>query len=122
MQHQTMSRLEAIQDHLDACLVKPYSFTRACKNSSQPSPKPAQFSLSTSFDPQAWDLAPGLAQKEAYLTELLLKVHSSPFPSLKLEAPAGGAVSGFESFRARESGSGHSRVVGEALFDPLQVA
>ncbi|CAE7243410.1 slx1 [Symbiodinium sp. CCMP2592] len=36
-----------------------------------------------------WLQLEGLAQKEAYLTELLLKVHSSPFPSLKLEAPAG---------------------------------
>ncbi|CAE7314950.1 slx1 [Symbiodinium natans] len=54
-----------------------------------------------------WLQLEGLAQKEAYLTELLLKVHSSPFPSLKLETPKGAADA--EAEQPDAIGSGRPR-------------
>ncbi|CAE7948790.1 slx1, partial [Symbiodinium sp. KB8] len=67
-----------------------------------------------------WLQLEGLAQKEAYLTELLLKVHSSPFPSLKLEAPAGSLDVQFGCSRHRSSAAMKRRKL--ALGSDVQAA
>merc|ERR1712107_868741 len=53
-----------------------------------------------------WLQLDGLAQKEAYLTELLLRAQNSEFPSLSLPNPPGGASRASPADSARADGGG----------------